>query len=331
MRSGSNTWSASNPTMTFRAFLKRFCGSLLTGLQPEQSFIFFFGVGANGKSAFLRVWSDLLGPDYAFKVRKALFFLDRKSLDHAAPNDVSDLDRMRLVSSSEQIGKYWNLPFLKDYSGGEYIHGRQLYERGRNIRPTGKIVASANSEPTLTEFDEALRRRFVCVPWEVVVPQAERVAPLETYVACLLRDGGASGILNWALEGLMDLNAHSWRLDPPEKIRQATADYIATEDRVGQFFSGDWFENKIGAPPLNTKVLRQYFVAWLDEQEKFVISPHSFTKECRRIFGKERFHKGAARFHVVEGLQLSELGQTEWDAYERKEFSRNQAGRGKSS
>jgi len=315
------------PDDEVRAFLKRFCGSLLTGLQPEQSFVFFHGVGANGKSVFLRVWSDLLGPDYSFTARKALFFLNRKSLEHAMPNDISDLEGMRLVTSTEQTGKYWNLEFLKAFTGGERLHGRQLYERGRNMKPTGKVVASANSEPTLSEFDEALRRRFICVPWNVVIPEKERVSPLEVYVGSLLRDGGGSGILNWALDGLADLIRHSWRLDPPEEVKTATAEYISAEDRVGQFFK-DWFCDFIGANPINTKVLRQYFVAWLDEPEKFVISPHSFTKACRRIFG-DRFHKGADRFHVVEGLQLSELGQREWDQFQLNEFSRSHAGRGK--
>jgi P4 family phage/plasmid primase-like protien len=301
-----------------RKFLQRLFGACLTGLQPEQAIIFFYGEGGNGKSVFLRICTDILGPEYSFKARKQLLFLSgRKSLEHGA-NDVADLEGKRLVSSTEQVGREWNWQFIKDYTGGEMRHGRQLYRVAGNFKPTGKIIVSANQQPTLTEFDEAVRRRFVCLPWSVIVPERERIAPLELYVRSLLRDGGASGVLNWGLEGLRDLIRHNWRLDPPQAALDATKTYIKNEDRVRRFFQ-DWFEDGPVSSHLSTKELRKYFVAWLDEPEKFVMSPKAFTKECQRIFGV-RCHIGHANWHVVENMRLSATGKAQYDECQESLF-----------
>lgn len=310
------------PQQENREFLQRLAGSLLTGLQPEQCFLFFLGEGGNGKSVFLRVFYDLLGPDYCFKARKQLLFLpDKRSGEHGAqPNDLADLIGKRLITSTEQVGKNWNLEFIKDYTGGEPQHGRQLYKRGMNFKAGGKLIVSANEEPTLSEFDEAVRRRFILMPWDVVIPKQERVTPMELYVSSLLRDGGASGILNWALDGLRDLLSHNWRLDPPEAALDATEEYIGNEDRIGRFFA-DWFENDSIRERLNTKQLRKYFVAWLGEPDKFVMSAHSFTKECRRVFGSRRCHIGNSNFYVVDDLRLSDRGRTEYEQRETDLFT----------
>jgi P4 family phage/plasmid primase-like protien len=310
------------PNEKTRQFLQRLAGSLLTGLQPEQSLIFFVGVGGNGKSVFVRVFHDLLGPQYAFKARKQLLFIpDRRTGEHAAqPNDIADIAGARLITCNEQVGKHWNFEFIKDYTGGELQHGRQLYHPGKNFKATGKILVSANEEPTLDEFDEAVRRRFVCVPWNVIVPEKQRVAPLELYVSSLLRDGGASGILNWAIDGLRDLIARNWRLDPPAEAVEKTQQYILNEDRIANFFN-DWFEDGVVAVPLTTHLLRKYFLAWLDEPEKFVISAKGFTKQCRRIFG-ERCRQSRTRFFVIDNLRLSERGRTEFAEHQNDLFAK---------
>lgn len=306
------------PEKENRNFLARLAGACLSGLQPEQSFIFFHGCGANGKSVFVRVLSDLLGSDYCFKARKQLLFLSGRRSEYGA-NDVVDLEGKRLITSTEQHGRIWNTEFIKDFTGGELQHGRQLYRTALNFKPTGKIIVSANWEPVLTEFDEAMKRRFICLPWNVVIPTVERVSPLDLFVSSLLRDDGAAGILNWSLAGLHDLILRNWKLDPPEAAVGATEAYITNEDRVGRFFQ-DWFEDGPIESPYTTRQLREYFVAWLDEPEKSVMSAKAFTRECQRIFGK-RCHIRRSNWHAIEGLRLSERGRADYAQHRDDLFS----------
>lgn len=296
------------PDQDVRAFLQRLAGSLLTGMQPEQSLIFFYGCGANGKSAFVRTLTDVLGPDYVFKARKQLLFVSGRRSEYGA-NDVVDLEGKRLITSTEQTGRSWNLEFLKDFTGGEPQHGRQLYKRAINFKPVGKILVSANQKPRLTEFDEAMRRRFVCLPWPVVIPEEERVTPLELYVGSLLGDGGGAGVLNWALKGLQDLIERNWRLDPPQSAVEATMQYIKQEDLIGRFFA-EWFEDCDPSEmreSFTTKELRKHFALWSDTPDQFLISPKRFTQECKRIFG-ERCHILSDNRYVIDGLRFNEEG-----------------------
>jgi putative DNA primase/helicase len=314
------------PDQENRAFLQRLCGSLLTGLQPEQSIVFFHGVGANGKSVFIRILTDVLGPDYCFKARKQLLFVSGRRSEHG-PNDVADLVGKRLITTTEQSGKTWNIEFLKDFTGGELQHGRQLYKVGINFKPTGKIVVSANQKPTLTEFDIAVQRRFICLPWPVVIPESERVVPLEFYVASLLSNGGASGFLNWCLLGLQDLVQHGWRLDPPESAMEATKEYIKQEDLIGRFFA-EWFEYCDPSEmrePFTTKELRKHFALWSDTPDKFLISPKKFTQECKRLFG-ERCQLAHANRFVVDGLRFNDKGAAEETELRREQRSRTDLG-----
>ena len=222
------------PNEDVRQFLQRLAGACLTGYQPEQSFIFFYGEGGNGKSVLLSVLQRILGRDYAFPAMKHLFFVpDRRSGEQAArPNDVADLVGMRLIVGNERNkeGSRWNTEFIKAFTGGELQHGRQLYQPGAAVKPVGKIIVSANNKPELDEFDEAIRRRFILVPWDVVLSDDEKVTPLERYLDILLKE--KPGILNWALLGLENLIDRKWRLDPPEVVKKQTDEYIRSEDLV---------------------------------------------------------------------------------------------------
>jgi putative DNA primase/helicase len=309
------------PVPETREFLARLAGALLTGRQIEQCFIFFHGVGANGKSIFLHVLSRILA-GYAWKMRRALLFLpDRHSNERATPNDVADLEGKRMLYSSEQVeGRRWDTSFIKDYAGGEEQHGRQLYKPGINFIPTGKILVAANVAIELTEFDVAMQRRFCFVPWNVIIPESERVTPMEEFAQFLLEE--RAGILNWALAGLRDLIARGWKLDMPEPIKKATQRYVQDEDRVRTFFESDWWDKNFAVlisdedvDALTTRQLRSRFVAW--SEERVSMSTKAFTAQCRRIFG-DRCQVKRDRWHVVLGLRMSVTGAQEYAEYAAK-------------
>jgi len=152
------------------------------------------------------------------------------------------------------------------------------------------------------------------LPWPVTIPPAERRVPMEAYLDDLPADGGDSGILNMALDGLLQVVRNNWRLNPPKAALDATAEYISDEDKVARFYA-EWFETGENDTdpngPMNTRELRRYFALWSDEPEKYCIGPHAFTKETRRIFGA-RCRLGGGRWHVVVDLRPKAVAR---DAY----------------
>ena len=281
--------------------LQQIFGACLTGIQLEKCFIFFLGEGGNGKSVFMRMLQELLGPDYAFVCKKALIFQPHKGGGEqaAGANDIADLSGMRLITTAEQVGRRWNLEFIKDYTGGEKQHSRQLYKEGKNFVPTGKIVIPANDEPGMDEFTEAVRRRFALIEWPITLTEDEKI-PFEPYIEELKKD--LSGILNWALEGLEKLRKNNWRLMLPAAAEIATQEYLSEQDEIRAFLEAQ-FENTSTRddPPkccVISDMYRLFKENWLEE-ERYVISKSKFARRLQRHYGKKRVVRGAQNKMVV--------------------------------
>jgi putative DNA primase/helicase len=116
--------------------------------------------------------------------------------------------------------------------------------------PEFKLVIAGNHKPSLRSVDEAVRRRFQLVPFAETIPLEEREQKLSENLR-----SEYPGILRWAVEGCM-----AWQLnglDPPTKVRDATADYLAAEDLVGR-----WLDDRcVPLPGCRTSV-QALFLDW---------------------------------------------------------------------
>ena len=72
-------------------------------------------------------------------------------------------------------------------------------------------------------MDEAIRRRFHLIPFNVTIPENER----DPHLAETLKSEWA-GILAWAVQGCLDWRTNG--LSPPTVVREATDEYLAGED-----------------------------------------------------------------------------------------------------
>src|SRR5439155_24048859 len=78
-------------------YLQRYCGYSLCGETIERCFLILHGIGANGKSTFIGVWSDILG-DYAVDCPVEVFLKEKHELHRTY---IVRLRGARLVVSSE--------------------------------------------------------------------------------------------------------------------------------------------------------------------------------------------------------------------------------------
>ncbi|OLC92127.1 MAG: hypothetical protein DMG35_00845 [Acidobacteria bacterium] len=287
------------PDSEMRACLAQIFGACLTGIQIEKCFIFFLGEGGNGKSTFQRVMMEVLG-DYAFKCKKALIFQPNRNAGEqaAGANDVADLAGMRLISAAEQVGKHWNLEFIKDYTGGEKQHARQLYQRRSNFKPTAKIVIPANEEPVMDEFNEAIRRRFALLRWDVTLTPGEK-QPFEPYIEWLME--ASSGILNFALAGLAALKKNGMRLALPASAEKSTQEYLDEQDQVSRFLEAT-YEDAKEEDLLVSEIYARYKTTWLEE-DQYVMSKSKFTRRLKNHYGKKRVGRGAHNRMTVSEVQ----------------------------
>lgn len=205
-------------------FIQRAVGYSLTGDTGEQCLFFAHGAGANGKSTLLNVVSEILG-DYATQCPAET--LMAKQGGGGIPNDIARLRGARFVATSEtEEGRRFAESTIKQLTGQDIIVARFLFGEFFEFRPAFKIWLAANHKPVIRGDDLAIWRRIRLIPFDVVIPTAER----DQALPAKLRQEHA-GILAWAVRGCLE-----WQrigLSPPAEVTNATAEYRADMDLVG--------------------------------------------------------------------------------------------------
>jgi putative DNA primase/helicase len=206
-------------------------GYTLQQENPEQVLFILYGSGKNGKSKTIEVLSHILG-EYAINIA-AETLMKKKLNDNGPRGDIARISNARFVSASEgEAGQPLAEGVVKQLTGDDIITVRRLYEAEIEFRPTAKIFLATNHRPTIKGTDEGIWRRIWLIPFTTPIPEERRDPDI---AAKLLLE--ASGILNWALDGLRKYREIG-RLIQPEKVKVATEEYRQDSDILKEFLEG---------------------------------------------------------------------------------------------
>jgi putative DNA primase/helicase len=203
-------------------FLRRWCGYTLTGSTREHALAFGFGTGANGKSVFTSTIAGIIA-DYATTAPIETFTV---TASEQHPTELARLRGARLVVATEtEEGRRWAESKIKMLTGGDRTAARFMRQDFFEFTPQFKLHIIGNHKPGLRSVNEAIRRRFLLVPFNVTIPPEERDADLADK---LKREW--PGILAWMVDGAL-----AWQqtgLAPPAAVTNATAAYLEAEDAL---------------------------------------------------------------------------------------------------
>lgn len=255
-------------------YLQRFAGYSLTGSTREQSLIFHYGDGNNGKSTFITALHKLLG-SYATRAARGLFFKQRHERH---PTSIASLYGRRFVSVPEvDEDQEWDEGLIKDNTGDDPLNARRMREDEWTFIPTHKLWFAANNKPRTKGTDLGIWRRMQIVPWEVIVAKVDKKLPLKLF-------DEAPGILNWCIEGCL-----AWQKDglrPPQRVLAATAEYRREQDTVGQFFE-ECLVFEPGAT-IGRAEIRVVYEEWCAEQgNAFPVGPRKLNQALRKAHAAE--------------------------------------------
>ena len=271
-------------------YLQRLVGYALSGSTREQIFLFSFGAGDNGKGVFHDTVAKLLG-DYANAAVDSLFFVAR---NEGHPASVASLDGARFVVASEvPAGKQFDEQLLKKLTGEDVMRTRNLYEGFFDMRPVCKLFFCGNHKPEIRGLDWAIWRRVRLIPWDVIVAPDKRDLDLRTKLLVEL-----PGILNWAIRGCLEWQAHGLTL--PEAVKRATAYYREESDPVSGFFMNRCeFSPEFRVP---RAALRQAYEIWCHQEGiKLPLGPKRFAESLQ---AKSKDVKDDARITTAPGVQV---------------------------
>jgi putative DNA primase/helicase len=272
-------------------FMQRFLGYCLSGLTTEHALLFLFGTGSNGKSVFTAVLTAIFG-DYAIIAPMEMFIATHVERH---PTEIARLRGARLVVAHEtQKGRRWDESKLKTLTGGDPISGRFMRGDFFDFQPTHKFVIAGNHKPGFRTVDEAIRRRFLLVPFTVCIPKEERDRDLTEK---LKAEGPA--VLRWMVDGFLE-----WQCDGlmvPERVRAATDEYLADQDSLSQ-----WAEECTEADesPFAFETTRALFKSWRGwaEDRNLAVGTETVFADSLKDRGFE--HKRTEKARGFKGIRL---------------------------
>lgn len=215
-----------NGDPTLAAYLQRCVGYTLTGSVGARSFFFLEGTGSNGKNAFIEPIMMLLG-EYAQTATTALL----TGGDEQHPTILADLLGARMVFIDEtRQGKALNVERVKALTGSKRVKARRMKQDFFEFDAQFKLWIAGNGQPTVRDPSDGVWNRMQRVVCHGKVQESRKILGF----ADLLYAEEASGILNWALEGL-----RGWRelgsLGTPSSVKEDVQSYRDEEDYTGQF------------------------------------------------------------------------------------------------
>lgn len=260
--------------------LQQFSGYCLSSSMTYDRALFMVGDGGNGKSTFIDTIAMVIGP-------QATSHIDLESL--YGTFGFHGLIGKRLNIIEEVQGNYYQSNKLKKLISGEIVTIDIKYKPQFTFRPQAKFVFSVNLLPRVDDTSSATERRICCLQFLNNYRDNPNYK-LRSSVGLLAKE--LSGILNWMIEGAIDLAANGF-VKTEEQTRMLD-EYREENSSVEGFLSKcivlDEFES------IDTNDLYAEYKRWSEtEGGRKTKSNITFTKEVKAYGAKNNRFKYVSR------------------------------------
>jgi len=236
------------PDVTAQNLLAEYCGYLFirhgAGLKFEKCLI-LYGGGANGKSVFFEVLTALLGKENISTY--PLSDLTDKNGYHRA--EIAN----KLLNYASEISKEMNTDLFKKLASGERFTARSPYGKPFEVDNYAKLIFNANQLPTDVEQTNAFFRRFLIIPFDVTIPEAEQDRELHIKII----SNELAGVFNWVYEGLKRLLENKNFTECKASI-ETLKTYQTESDSVKMFLSERNYQTSNTIAKLLSEVYSEY-------------------------------------------------------------------------
>lgn len=210
-------------------FLQLVAGMALIGAVYQEGIIIANGGGRNGKSTFFNALGAVLG-DYSGGIDIKALTTDRGNKGAA----LATLRGKRLVISGElEEGQRLSTSTLKQVASTDKLIIEEKYKQPEEVTQTHSIVLFTNHLPRVGSTDGGTWRRLTVVPFNATISTGSGT---QNYADVLAKTAGGA-ILAWAIEGSVNFARNGFKLDIPDTVVEATAEYREREDWLSNFIN----------------------------------------------------------------------------------------------
>lgn len=216
------------PDPARRALFQEMFGYTLLNGQPYQAFFLLLGTGSNFKSTAIKVLEEIhkesreaialagLASDFAL----GTLYPKRLAID----GDADSLGK-RDMGENARI-----LSVVKSWTGGDPVKVAVKNVQGWTTPINAKLVLAANKKPRFIDPTKGVWRRLKIIKFEVMITEGEAIADYDK----ILIQEEMSGIITWAVEGLMRLLGQR-RFTTSAELKKDLDEYQLDNDNTLQF------------------------------------------------------------------------------------------------
>ena len=249
-----------------------------------EKVLLLFGSGANGKSVFHEIVTALLG-------KENVSHYSLQSLTNEPAYSRAHLGNKLVNYASEINGKLESNVF-KQLASGEAVEARLPYGQPFIMTDYAKLIFNCNELPADVEHTPAYFRRFLVVPFNVTIPEAEQNKQLAPDII----RSELSGVFNWVLDGLRRLLVQG-RFTDCEAVRQAVEAYKVQSDSVRSFLD-EYEYQKDTERTTARKLLYGEYKAYCQEDGYRPVHSKNFAKRLDAI-GIATIRRNGGHVHFV--------------------------------
>lgn len=284
------------------AFLQRALGYSILGINKEECMFVAFGSQTrNGKGTLFSSIQNALGSEYMGGSDPMLICEGKngKSIDFNSPQPaLRKLVNTRLVNISEiKREQQIDASALKAMTGRDVLTTRGLFEGSFDFVPQYTMWVNTNYLPSVNDDTVFKSDRIWVITFDESFSEDKRDRDLKEVFNS---PQNRPTILKWLVDGCTEYFKQG--LNPPECVRQATAEYRLKYDRIGNFIKDCCTTEDKDAKILRGDLYNAYRV-WCNKPENRYkpLGTTSFYSEIEfRGFNVTRKSDG----HFVNGLDL---------------------------
>lgn len=216
-------------------FFQRMVGYSMMGIPKEEVTFVLVGDGSNGKSTVTGVMEELLG-EYKATVDKSVLMSVGNTNGQSATPALARLKGIRMAVVTEtKEGDVLDESMIKSLSGSDTVVARHLHSEIFEFKSMFTTWLATNHPPIIKSEDFGIWRRVLQIPFKRNFAK-ELGDKLDRGIGGRIRQNEMSGILNWALEGVLKYQIEG--LNPPAEVLAATENYKSSMDVLH-----DWMED----------------------------------------------------------------------------------------
>lgn len=211
----------------------------------EEKALILYGTGANGKSVFFEIVNALLGTENVSSFSLQSLTNDNGYFRAKLAN--------KLVNYASEINGNLEASVFKQLVSGEPVEARLPYGQPFILKQYAKLIFNCNELPKDVEHTNAYFRRFLIIPFDVTIPEAEQDKNLHIKII----ESELAGVFNWVLDGLNRLLQQK-RFSDCEAARQAVESYKLESNSVQMFLN----ENDYRSSPTDYKLIKDLYTSY---------------------------------------------------------------------